>query len=112
MSITQPVTQTAVFVCVGQGYGLVDVSWVRLKIDNEKPRALRSKSIVTTMITPDNITTIISSLTIPNLKDNDGKRYRCTYNNSVGEMHSNPARLTIGSKCSHVYYDNVIDYFT
>ena len=102
MDTTVSVTQTAVFVCVGQGYGFVDVRWVRVKNNNDE-RPIPSKSIVTTMVTPDNITTITSVLTIPDLKDNDGKRnYRCIYSNSVGEMRSSSARLTIGSKCSHI----------
>ena len=54
------------------------------------------KSIVTTMVTPDNITSI---LTIPDLRDRDGGRYRCRYNNSGGETDSTRARLIIGSKC-------------
>ena len=99
MDTTRPVTQTAVFVCVGQGYGFVDVSWIRVKNNNDEI-PIPSKSIVTTMATPDNITTLTSILTIPNLKDNDDKKnYKCIYNNSKGEIHSNHARLTIGSKC-------------
>ena len=81
------------FVCVGQGYGLVDVTWTRLVNNDERP--LRSKSTVTTMVTPDNITSI---LTIPNLENRDGRDYRCTYRNSEGETQSNNATLTIGSK--------------
>ena len=94
MDITRPVTENATFVCVGQGYGFVDVSWVRIRNDNEKPP--RSKSTVTTMVTPDNITSI---LTIPDLENSDGRSYRCTYINSEGKTDSDQARLTIGSKC-------------
>ena len=97
MDTTDPVTQAAMFVCVGQGYGFVNVSWIRAK---DKP--LREKSIVTTMVTPDNITTITSNLTIRDLKDSDGGKYRCIYNTSAGEIHSRLARLTIGSKCLHI----------
>ena len=93
MDMAVPVTETAIFVCVGQGYGLVDVNWVRLIRNDERP--LRSKSTVTTVVTHDNITSI---LTIPDLEDGDGRDYRCIYNNSGGESHSNNATLTIGSK--------------
>ena len=93
MDKTCPVTQNATFVCVGQGYGFVDVSWIRIRSGNE--RSPPDKSIVTTMVTPDNVTSI---LTIPDLRDNDGGRYRCRYNNNGGETNSNLARLTIGSK--------------
>ena len=94
MDIRRPVTVSTVFVCVGQGYGSVDVNWVRIIKIDERP--LRSKSTVTTMVTPDNITSI---LTIPDLEERDGRGYRCIYNNSAGEAHSNKATLTIGSKC-------------
>ena len=98
---TVPVTKTAVFICVGQGYGFVDVIWIRGKLNKRTPPP--DKSIVTTMVTTDNITTITSNLTIPDLKDDDDKKnYRCIYNNSGGEMNSKSARLTIGSKCSYV----------
>ena len=95
MDITLPVTQNATFTCVGQGYGFVDVSWVRIRYISERP--LRRKSIVTTMVTPDNITSIV---TIPDLENIDGRRYyMCRYINSGGETDSNQAKLTIGSKC-------------
>ena len=90
------VTETAMFACVGQGYGLVDVSWVRLVRSDERP--LRSKSTVATMVTSDNITTITSILTIPDLEDIDGRDYKCIYNNSGGVTHSDNATLTIRSK--------------
>ena len=51
--------------CVGQGYGLVDVSWLRGGGNHERPPP--DRSTVTTMITPDDITTITSTLTIPNV---------------------------------------------
>ena len=95
MDKTRPVTENAIFTCVGQGYGFVDVSWVRIR-NNNNERSLRGKSIVTTMITSDNIASI---LTIPDLRNNDGERYMCRYNNSEGETDSNQARLTIGCKC-------------
>ena len=110
MDTTVPITKTAEFVCVGQGYGFVDAIWIRGKPHKRTPPP--SKSIVTTMVTPDNITTFTSILTIPDLEDNDdNKNYRCMYNNSGGETRSNPARLTIESRCSYVHYDNVIDHF-
>ena len=94
MRTTRPVTQNATFVCVGQGYGLVKVRWVRIKRGNE--RSLRRKSIVTTIVTSYNITSI---LTIIDLRDRDGGRYKCRYINSGGQTDSDRARLTIGSKC-------------
>ena len=97
MNITQPVTETVVFVCVGQGYGLIDVSWSR--IVNGDEISLRGKSIVTTMVTPDNITTITSSLTIPDLENRDGRDYKCIYSNSEGETNSYITSLTIVDEC-------------
>ena len=35
-NITQPITQTAVLVCVGQGYGFVDISWIRMVNGDER----------------------------------------------------------------------------
>ena len=93
MDVELPVTETAVFVCVGQGYGLVDVNWVRKTRNDE--RLVQSKSTMATMVTHDNTTSI---LTIPDLEDRDGRDYRCIYNNSGGETHSNNATSTIGSK--------------
>ena len=96
MDVMVPVTEDAVFVCVGQGYGLVDVMWFRGNIEKENPPP--GRSTVTTMVTPDNITTITSIL-IPDVNDNTPRMYRCRYNNSEGETDSNIARLTIGGKC-------------
>ena len=87
------VTQTAVFTCVGQGYGLVYVNWIGIINNDERP--LQSKSKVNTTNILDNITSI---LTIPDLVDRDGRDYRCIYNNSGGEVESNIATLTIESK--------------
>ena len=101
MDIEFLVTQTAVFKCVGQGYGLVDVSWLR-KINNTE-RSIPSKSTVITLVSSDNITTITSSLIISDLNDSKRGNYWCVYINSAGETHSALAELTIGSKhCSHL----------
>ena len=100
LDATVPVTQAAGFICVGQGYGLVDVSWIRILNGDE--RSPRRKSIVTTMVTPDNITTITSSLTIPNLENRDGRDYKCIYSNSEGQTSSYIASLTIGGKYFYV----------
>ena len=94
MDKTRPVTVNVTFVCVGQGYGFVDVSWFRNRSGSE--RSPPGKSIVTTMVTPDNITSI---LTIPNLRNSDRGDYWCRYNNSGGDTNSTIATLTIGSKC-------------
>ena len=96
MDKTRPVIQNATFVCVGQGYGFVDVSWLRFRRGSK--RSLPGKSIVTTIVTPDNIT---STLTIPDLRNRNSDRgdYLCRYNNSGGETDSTMATLTIGGKC-------------
>ena len=93
MDKTRPAEQNATFVCVGQGYGFVDVSW--FSGTRSSKRSPPGKSIVTTMATPDNITSI---LTIPDLRGSDGGCYRCRYNTSGGDTDSSLARLTIGSK--------------
>ena len=94
MDVTVPVTQTAVFVCVGQGYGYVDVMWFRGSSNKPPP----GRSTVTTMVTENDITTITSILTIPDVNDNTPSRYRCGYSNSEGETDSNIARMTAASK--------------
>ena len=92
MDVTVPATQNATFVCVGQGYGFVNVSWSR----SGNRRILQERSIVTTKITSDDIT---SMLTIFDVRGRDEGRYRCRYSNSEGSVNSNRARLTIGSEC-------------
>ena len=100
--IKQPVdtmrlaTQNATFVCVGQGYGFIDISWIRGVRINERPPP--SKSIVTTVITPDSIT---NTLIIPKLRDRDKGRYKCRFVNSAGGTDSYRALLSIESKCLH-----------
>ena len=96
MDIMVPVTEDAVFVCIGQGYGLVGVMWFRGNSDSE--RSPPGRSTMTTMVTPDNITTITSTLTIPDVNDNTPNRYRCRYSTSEGKTDSNIARLTIRCK--------------
>ena len=106
MDIIVPGGETAVFVCVGQGYGLVDVMWFRGNSGSE--RSPPGGSTVTTMVTPDNITTITSILTIPNVNDNTPNRYRCRYSNSEAETDSSIARLTIGGKYCYWYFCKII----
>ena len=91
MDITVPVTQTAEFVCIGQGYGYVDVMWFR----GNGNRSLPGRSTVTT---EDNFTTITSILTIPDVNDNTPSRYGCRYSNNENETDSSIARLTIEGK--------------
>ena len=98
MDVTIPVTETAVFVCVGQGYEFVDVYWRRIRIRDYRERYPPSKSTVTTMVTPDNITTITSILTIPDITDSNRGDYWCVYSNNNGGRRSNIAQLAIGSK--------------
>ena len=102
MDITVPGGGIAMFKCVGQGYGYVDISWLR------GSRNLRQKSNVTTIVTSYNITSI---LTIPDLNDRDERNYFCIYNNSGGQTRSRGGKLTIGSKCSHIVIIQLYIYF-
>ena len=98
MDCEVPLTETPMFMCIGQGYGLVDVSW-RVG-GGRKGRPPPERSTVTTMVTPDNITTITSIFSSPNVTEDDHRTlYRCRYSNSEGETDSDIVRLTIGSKC-------------
>ena len=94
MDQTIPINETAMFVCVGQGYGFVSVSWLIGRGNNE--RFPPDKATVTTMVTLHNITTI---LIIPDITDEDGKNFRCKYDNMGGESKSNIAKLILESKC-------------
>ena len=96
MDVTIPPGVAVVFTCVGQGYGLVDVNWFKGNMNSKNPPP--ETSTVNTMITPNNITTITSILTIPDVNDKTPNRYRCIFNNSEGEIDSTIARLTIGGK--------------
>ena len=96
-NITVPLEQTAVFVCVGQGYGFVEVNWNRAR--NNKVRPLPGKSAVVTKVTSDDITTITSTLTLPDLASGHRGNYWCEYSNNVSETLSYIGQLTIGSKC-------------
>ena len=101
MDMTVPRRGIAVFLCVGQGYGSVNVMWFRGTSDNGGSPPERST--VTTMVTPDNITTITSILTIPDVNNKTLKWYRCRYNNSEGETDSNIVRLTVVCKSQYSY---------
>ena len=94
VDIRHLVTQNATFTCVGQGYGFIDVRWIKGVRINERPTP--SKSIVITMVTPVSIT---STLTIPNLRDRNAGRYSCRYISSGGVTDSDKAILRIGGKC-------------
>ena len=61
-------------------------------------RSPPERSTVTTMVTEDDVTTITSILTIPDVNDNTPSRYRCRYSNSEGEIDSRIASLTVGGK--------------
>ena len=91
MDVELPVTQTAMFACVGQGYGYVDVMWFRGNRDRSPPGS-------STVTTENNFTTITSILTIPDVNDYTPSRYRCRYSNNEGETNSNTARLSIEGK--------------
>ena len=91
MNQTVPVTETVEFICVGQGYGIVNVSWYRGR-NNTQPPAM---SNVINIVTPNFIN---STLTIPNLRDRDSGGYRCRYSNNGGRTFTNFATLTIESK--------------
>ena len=93
MEQTIPPEENVTFVCVGEGYGLIDVVWRRGKGNNE--RSPPKKSIV---ITINNNITITSTLTIPDLVNDDRGNYRCRYNNSGGETDSEIVKLTVKGK--------------
>ena len=86
MDITVPATQNATFLCVGHGYGFVDVRWLGVRT---------ARSTVTTLVTSDNITSI---LTIFDVRGRDQRRYRCKYINNGGSRNSDQAHLTVESK--------------
>ena len=92
--------ETAVFVCVGQGYGFINASWIRGKGKHERPPPKRST--VTFMATLNDITTITSILTIPNVSDQTSKFYRCRFSNSEGEAYSDIGNMTLKSKCYYI----------
>ena len=93
MNVTALAQTNATFICIGQGYGFVGVIWIRMVRDNE--RSPPTKSIVTTMVTSDNIT---STLTIPDLRGRNEGLYLCRYNNREGKTDSNQVGLMIGSE--------------
>jgi len=93
MERTVPPTEDANFTCTGQAYGEVNVSWFMRRRRNDNP--VQDKAIITTTITPDLITSV---LTIPNVLDGVDRRYLCRITNSAGLTNSDLARLTIGCK--------------
>ena len=60
---------------------------------------LPSKVLIDTTYTPAH--DIVSTLTIPNVQDSDVGAYQCVYSNSVGEAHSNIAKLIRGSELDY-----------
>ena len=103
MDVTVPGRGTAVFVCIGEGYGFINASWVRGKGNSKRPPPLRST--VTTMATLDNITSI---LTIPDVNDNMAKLYKCRYSNSEGEAYSDTGKLILKSKCYYIAFSVIV----
>ena len=103
MDITRPVTEDAMFTCVGQGYGFVDVSWYRERA-NRNPVEIRGigRSSYNIMVTPDHIS---STLTISDLLNRDERNYWCRFDNNIGHVLSRFTALTIGgniiSTCRH-----------
>jgi len=92
MDQTVPPTEVANFTCTGQAYGDVNVSWFTMRRNNNP---LPDKAIITTNITPDLITSI---LTIPNVLARDEREYLCRLINSAGSTDSDLAQLIIGCK--------------
>ena len=98
MDETVPATEDANFTCTGQAYGDVNISWFRVRRNQENP--LPDKAYITYTITPDLITSV---LTIPNILNRDEGRYRCRLTNSADSIDSNRARLTIGGESVKCY---------
>jgi len=86
-----PATEDTNFICTGQGYGNVTVSWFRGQRSRENP--IQDKAFITNTAAPDLITSILS---IPNVLASDEGRYWCRLSNSAGSNDSDTARLTIG----------------
>ena len=99
MDLTRSVTETAIFTCVGQGYGLVNVSWHRQN-DNRNPVTRRRRFTSNIVVTPDRIS---STLTIVDLQNNDERNYWCRFDNNIGHMLSMFATLTIGGNIISTY---------
>jgi len=91
--VITPKTTTAVFKCVGQGYGYVTVIWEKRSIFEQQ---LPQKVLINTTYTFTH--DIVSTLTIPNVQNSDEGAYQCVYINSAGEVLSNVVKLICGSK--------------
>lgn len=94
-SVITPLSTTATFKCVGQGYGYVRVTWEKRNTDILLP----NKTKIDTIYTADHH--IISILTIPTVEVEDEGIYQCVYMNSKATTYSYFARLNIGSKLQH-----------
>lgn len=90
-NVIAPLLSTAIFKCIGQGYGFVWVVWEKRNTDSPLP----SKTNIITTYSSNNI---ISTLTIPIVQVEDEGLYQCAYVNSKGITYSYFARLDIGSK--------------
>ena len=94
-NVITPLSSTATFTCVGQGYGFVSVTWKRRNTAKAIPR----KSKINNTYTLNHY--IVSTLTIPSVRTRDKGIYQCVYVNSKGPAYSNFAILQIGSKDYH-----------
>ena len=91
-NVITPLLSTAMFVCVGQGYGYVSVNWEKRNTNKSLPKKIKIRTTYTSNHE------IISTMTIPSVRHQDGGIYQCIFVNSIGPAYSNFARLKIGSK--------------
>ena len=93
MNVTLPAMDNASFVCSGQAYGDVTISWFRIQSDREV--SLQDMSFTTGTLTPELITSIV---TIPHVLESDEGRYFCRISNNAGQNTSMSAWLTLTGK--------------
>ena len=94
--VITPLSSTATFKCIGQGYGYVRIIWEKRNTDNPLP----TKTNIDTYTFNHHI---ISILIIPSVHYEDEGIYQCVYVNSRGATYSYPARLVVGSKLHLMY---------
>ena len=97
-NVLTPLLSTALFTCIGQGYGYVSVTWKKRNTNNPLHKKIKAHTIYTSNHH------IISTLTVPSVKNKDAGTYQCVYVNSIGSAYSNFATLKIGGKHVHDIY--------